>query len=1007
MKTILRSGVKSPSTTRPTRRLTLEPLEDRRLLAPLITLGGTATPPAVDPGGESSVAIQLSATPDSSSLKGFSLGIFLNANDLAQVALADFSAERRITVPSSTEEEYLPDISIADIYGPGYQNAAFLFLDTQNLDGNSDTDWYLQITWVDTSGWVSGNVSRCLANLSLTLKNEFGQMAATVPVDYRWLDQNNAPSWEVETNATEIFVNGQLAPPEISSVAPTDVNRFDKATVTWDRVAGAASYMVEYSTSDRFLVQATKSVSVSDTTVEIAGLLPGTNYYFRVTAQSVEPEYNSIVSSVKDFRTAAAEPDLAVSTASFPASVEYGDSFAINGLTVTNNGNGPSDEYAVLFYASTDAVFDSATDILLGSVKGGPLDFSASGAISANFATTGLVSGQSYYLIWTVAPENDVIPDDNAFVSETTIEIKKIPLAAPVLNNTSPKIGDTLSVSFTDTQTTAAIQWSRYNSVSKTWNPIPNATSATYNITAEDFGNFLRVEVTGNGNYFGMNYVVTDTVTDELKSAYLSSGSPTVGTALSVSFTANYTIVSSEDATTFSYVWYADETEVSTESTYTPTGNDVGKTISVEVTGMGNWTGSLTLIASKFVMRSLTSAAFSFGLPLIGDTLSATLEQSAAAVNYTWFRVDSSDLESEISGEASSDYRVKEADLGSRLRLKIVGDETQNWTGEMLITSSAVIAPVTIQANETIQLGCDLYLSLQSDNPENTRSNWTCLWDLDGDDEFETENAGAFLASSLSMGGLGSRTLSMKIRDNGTLYESKTLTFSVTVTEAPQTLCYAYDMNNQTVRLQIQENSIGAAPLDWKIDWGDGFQETLNSVSRTIKTVHYYQPSNESRTVRVQLCNANGLTNWYDLFSYSIPSSSLTHLEPASYVKPSAIEPPINEQAAPSLTVSPIMNEPLQPVASIVLDEIFAASDTGEETHDALFYDLFDTFAPELPDPLLSELEVTAPLVDKNAEQNRSPLDKNRSNESSFSQSNSTDSNLAINLATKLSFFRK
>lgn len=992
------------------RRLALEPLEDRRLLASLVTLGGTATPAAVDPGGTTSVAVQLAAVPDptavSSSLKGFSLGIFLNADDLGQVAWADFSSDRGITVSASDPEEYLPDISIANIYPTGYQNGVFLSRDTGNLDGNTATDWYLRITWVDlSSNWVSGNVSRTLANLNLTLKDEFGQMAATVPVDYRWLDRaTNAPSWNVQASATEIFVNGQLPPPVISSVTATNANRFDQATVTYSRVTGADSYLVEYSTSDRFPVQTTKSKIVSDTSAVIEGLLPNTNYYFRVTAQSAESEYNSIASSNKAFTTAAVQPDLAISAATFPAKVVYGESFAISGLTVTNKGNGPVDKYTVSFIASSDDSFATTSDnIVLGSVTGGPLDFNAKAAVLANLSTTNLLSGERYYLIWTVTQPQDASPADNTFVSATTILIEKIPIAAPVLSIQSPKIGDTLTASFADTAITASLQWLRYDSVSKTWNAIENATSASYSVTTDDFASFLRVEATGIGNYSGTKQTGTDKVVDVLTAVSLSSDSPTVGTALSLRFSAKYTTVSPQDAEKFSYIWRVNNTVVSQAATYTPTASDVGKMISVEVSSTDTWTGIVSSSASKVVMWKLTGAALSSELPMVGDTLEAVLEQTEAFVNYQWYRVDSNDIESKINDEISSKYTAESADAGSRLRLKITADESKYWTGEIVLTTSAVIALVSIQANPTVLLGCDLYLATISENAEITASNWTYLWDLDGDGAFETERTAPFLASSLLMGGVGNRTLNMKIRDEQS-HESAVLSYNVSVIEAPQTVSYSYDVNDQVVRLSVQENSFGAAQvLGWNIDWGDESIDTFDSVSRTLKAVHYYQTLNVTNTVRVGLLNEHRTTTWYDLFSCTFPANPLS----LSYLSPSAIAPKTNEQAAPILSVSPMILEPPQPAALIAFDDIFAAWNTDTDPSDTDIYDTYDALTSEWNPVLLSDMLAKTPQFDHNAEQNSSSLNNSRPRIAPPSQSNTDDANLAINITTELSLYDK
>ena len=72
--------------------------------------------------------------------------------------------------------------------------------------------------------------------------------------------------------------------------------------------------------------------------------------------------------------------------------------------------------------------------------------------------------------------------------------------APPTISDTTPHVGQTLTATtgtWTGTQPmTFAYQWLRCNSGGQQCQPIANATSATYTVTAADLGSTLRVRVT-------------------------------------------------------------------------------------------------------------------------------------------------------------------------------------------------------------------------------------------------------------------------------------------------------------------------------------------------------------------------------------------------------------------------------------------------------------------------------------------------------------------------------
>jgi Leucine-rich repeat (LRR) protein len=154
---------------------------------------------------------------------------------------------------------------------------------------------------------------------------------------------------------------------------------------------------------------------------------------------------------------------------------------------------------------------------------------------------------------------------------------------APTVDNTSPKVGDTVKASTAAWSPVAAFayQWLRDGA------PITGATSASYTTTIADAGHALSVKATGTAE----GYASTDKVTAAAtvaKLAFTASPAPvTAGGAPTVGDTLTATVGAWAPAASMSWQWLRDGQPIAgaTSASYTTTAADQGRAISVRVTG--------------------------------------------------------------------------------------------------------------------------------------------------------------------------------------------------------------------------------------------------------------------------------------------------------------------------------------------------------------------------------------------------------------------------------------
>lgn len=310
---------------------------------------------------------------------------------------------------------------------------------------------------------------------------------------------------------------------------------------------------------------------------------------------------------------------------------------------------------------------------------------------------------------YTVAYANNVnagtadvtVTGTNNYTGDVTVHftINKASISAiqPTISGTA-QVGQVLTAALpgvADEEVTW--QWSRGGAA------ISGATGRTYILTAADSNQEITVKATAKD----VNYASGDSLTSEAVSVAKQSVSGSVSVTVKTNndgdatkigatdvITATVTgVLPSEAQSSLTYQWDRDGTpiETATAADYTVTADDVGKKLTVTVTGGGNYTGELTasIEVGKTILSGTVSVAGATSPAKIGDELTATINAGTATADdyeIVWTR----DGEV-ISGESGTTYTLTSDDAGKTVSAKIVA-KGNAYTGEVAATGVAVSA---------------------------------------------------------------------------------------------------------------------------------------------------------------------------------------------------------------------------------------------------------------------------------------------------------------------------
>ncbi|MET3802688.1 hypothetical protein ABID70_002643 [Clavibacter michiganensis] len=248
---------------------------------------------------------------------------------------------------------------------------------------------------------------------------------------------------------------------------------------------------------------------------------------------------------------------------------------------------------------------------------------------------------------------------------------------------------------------------------------ISGATGSAYTLVAADAAKKITLTVTANkAGYTSLAKSSAATATVAAAPSPVAfttvptptiSGTPKVGTPLTAA-TGTWAPV----PTTFAYRWFVANVAVTgaTASTYTPVAADVGKRITVTVTGSrsGYTTAAKTSAASAAVVAAPVTTPSTFtavptptltGSAKVGGTLTAvpgTWAPVPTTFTYRWFAANVA-----VSGATASTYSPVAADLGKRITVTVTGARSGYTTAAKTSAASAAVvaAPVTTPSTFT------------------------------------------------------------------------------------------------------------------------------------------------------------------------------------------------------------------------------------------------------------------------------------------------------------------
>jgi subtilisin family serine protease len=282
------------------------------------------------------------------------------------------------------------------------------------------------------------------------------------------------------------------------------------------------------------------------------------------------------------------------------------------------------------------------------------------------------------------------------FSTVGSVEISGLPVLGQQLTAT-------LGGTWVPTPTSVSYQW-RANGLA-----IRNATNSSYTLTSTDVGKAISVAVsTSAAGYLAASSVSSATSNVLAAMSFTTTAAPTIsGLTESGAAIVGRTLTASVSgweptATTLRHQWLSNGSAISgaTASSYVLKATDVGKAISVRVTGSRTSYTAITLTstATGAVLSGLpfdtTSAPTISGLTdsgaaIVGRTLTASVsdwEPTATTVTYQWLSNGSA-----ISGATTSSYVLKAADVGKAISVRVTGSRTSYSTTALTSTATGAV----------------------------------------------------------------------------------------------------------------------------------------------------------------------------------------------------------------------------------------------------------------------------------------------------------------------------
>jgi hypothetical protein len=270
-----------------------------------------------------------------------------------------------------------------------------------------------------------------------------------------------------------------------------------------------------------------------------------------------------------------------------------------------------------------------------------------------------------------------IVHADRVGYGTRTATLVTVPVAPGPITSRVPSITGTARVG--STLTAKAGAWSAASTLTYQWFangvPVSMATGATYVLSPPDFGKRITVAVTGSGPaYISATKKSAPTVA-VTASPFAAAGVPLISGTAQVGRPLTVVPGTWNPGATLTYRWYANGVAIraATSPTFTPSGSQLGKKITVRVTGsaFGYVTTSKVSVTTASVARGVYPATPDpniTGVARVGSPLTADTAgwQPGATFAYQWYANGAA-----ISKATSKTYVPSAALLGKVVTVKV------------------------------------------------------------------------------------------------------------------------------------------------------------------------------------------------------------------------------------------------------------------------------------------------------------------------------------------------
>lgn len=285
------------------------------------------------------------------------------------------------------------------------------------------------------------------------------------------------------------------------------------------------------------------------------------------------------------------------------------------------------------------------------------------------------------------------------------------------LSKSEPYVGDTLTAVLKPSSAKVIYSW-RVGGVEV-------GTEASYTVQESDIGKLIQLKVTGTDGFSGSAAcsATANVLSNKVvNAAIINNTQPIPGDVLS------YT-VQPAGATT-SCVWKADGETVATVASYKVQQKDIGKVITVTVTGTGDYSGSAIGSTAKVTSARLASVKIGNTSPVDGQTIYAVPSPSTATASYTWYANGV-----ELGTYSTPDFEVPEEAVGKTLTVTAVGTGAYTGTATSAATNKVVsskkITSVTL-SNTTPVVGDTISVTIKpaTANTASAKNQHSYVWTI-------------------------------------------------------------------------------------------------------------------------------------------------------------------------------------------------------------------------------------------------------------------------------------